>query len=109
VHPQPLARAGGAGHRGLAPHIERVRGGHGPLGQGGQPGLGVQRLPLVHDQVGYTRPSSPVKPRGPWVRSSGRNEHGRRIAARAAEELTVDAAPAIDLLAGRLIGPASAY
>ena len=32
-------------------HVERVRGGQRTLRQGGGPGLGVERLLLVHDQV----------------------------------------------------------
>ena len=38
-------------NRAVPSHVERVRGRHGALGQSGKPGLGVQRLLLVHDEV----------------------------------------------------------
>ena len=51
VHLQPRGRAIDLRHRGVPPHVEHVRGGQRTLGQGGEPGLGVERLLLVHDHV----------------------------------------------------------
>ena len=49
---QPPSRRIDLRHLAVAAHVERVRGGHRRLGQGGGAGLGVERIVLVHDQVG---------------------------------------------------------
>jgi hypothetical protein len=51
VHPQPPRGGVELRHRAVRPHVERIHGRHGTLGQGGEPGLGVERLLLVDDQV----------------------------------------------------------
>jgi hypothetical protein len=38
-------------HGAVPPYVERVSGGQRTLGQRGEPGLGIERLVLVHDQI----------------------------------------------------------
>jgi hypothetical protein len=38
-------------HRAVPAHVERVGGGQRPLGQRGEPGLGIERLVFVDDQI----------------------------------------------------------
>src|SRR5205814_10018083 len=51
THVQPPRGGVDLRNRGVPAHVERVRGGHRTLGQGGGPGLSVERLVLVHHQV----------------------------------------------------------
>jgi hypothetical protein len=51
VHVQPPRGRVDVRNRAVRSHVERFRGRHGALDQSGKPGLGVERLLLVHDEV----------------------------------------------------------
>jgi hypothetical protein len=83
MHVQPPRLRDDLRHRGVPPHVERLRGGHRTLGQGGSSSLGVERLLLMHHHIRALSVASHAR-KAYEVRSPISTEFGTAGAARLA-------------------------